>query len=70
MLIFPYKRTPQPPTVALLTPAGEVLDERGRRYGPDEVPDGVRVWTSYDWCRQLVGEGAGEALCWNSEEIH
>ncbi len=69
MIIAPYKRTPEPPTVALLTAGGEVVDERGRSYGPAEIPDGVQVWTSYDDARQLVSEGSGEALCWNGEEI-
>lgn len=69
MIVTPYKRNPEPPTVGLLTDAGEIVDERGRRHPLDQVPDGVRVWTSYDTARKLVGEGLGEALCWNGEEI-
>lgn len=69
MIVDPYKRTPVAPTVALLTDAGEIVDENGLRYGPAAVPEGTRVWTSYDTARQLVGAGAGEALCWNGEEI-
>jgi len=69
MIVFPYVRTPEPPAVALLDRAGEITDERGRRHKPDEVPAGVRVWTSYDTARELVKAGQGEALCWNGDEI-
>ena len=47
----------------------EIVDERDRRYGPDETPDGVRVWCSYDTARGLVNDSVGEALCWNGEEV-
>lgn len=69
MIVERYKRAPEPPTVALLTAEAEIVDERDRRYGPAELPEGVRVWTSYETARELVKAGQGEALCWNGEEI-
>lgn len=69
MIVTPYKQPPEPPTVALLQADGRVVDERDRAYGPDEIPDGVRVWCSYDVARRLVKDGVGEALCWNGEEV-
>lgn len=69
MIIEPYKKTPRPPTVALLSDSGEIRDEDGRRYGPESIPENVRVWCSYDVARSLVNDGQGEALTWNGEEI-
>ena len=69
LVVDPYKRPPVPPTVCLLTPEGEVLDERGRRVSFDEWPDGYRCWTDWDTARGLVHAGRGEALCWNGEAI-
>lgn len=68
-MIAPYKRTPEPPRVALLMPDGRVVDESGTRRNFDRWPEGLRCWCDYDTARQLVGEGYGEALCWNGEEI-
>lgn len=70
MVIAPYKRRPEPPTVAILTENGTVLDERGRRLDLDAWPEGVRCWASFDVVRGLVNEGRGEAVCWLGEEIH
>lgn len=69
MIISPYKRTPTPPTVAVLTGDGVVYDEDGRTWAPSQTPPDVRVWVDYDTVRQLVLAGRGEALCWNGEEI-
>lgn len=68
-MIAPYKQTPKPPRVALLTPDGHVVDEGGSRRRFDRWPDELRCWCDYDTVRALVSEGHGEALCWNSEEI-
>lgn len=68
-MIAPYKRTPEPPYVALLMPDGQVVDEHGAARDLDNWPDGMRCWCDYDTVRQLVSEGNGEALCWNGEEI-
>ncbi len=70
MVIEPYKRWPEPPTVALLTELGFCIDERGRRLDFDNWPDGVRAWGSYDTVRALIQAGEGEAVCWQNEEIH
>lgn len=75
MIVDPYKRHPEPPTVAVLL-ADErdgfrIVDERGRRWRPDELTpqERVRVWGSYDVVHELVAGGVGEALCWNNEEV-
>lgn len=68
-MIAPYKRRPEAPLVALLTPEGTVVDERGKLRDLDNWPDGMRCWTDYDTVRELVSAGNGEALCWNGEEI-
>lgn len=68
-MIAPYKRRPEPPLVALLMPDGIVVDEHGVIRDLDNWPEGMRCWCDYDTVRQLVGEGRGEALCWNGEEI-
>jgi hypothetical protein len=67
--VTPYKRTPEPPDVALLLPDGMVVSEHGERLSLDALPKQVRVWASYDVVHRLVRDGHGEALCWNSEEI-
>lgn len=69
MIVHPYKRTPEPPTVALLTAEGDIVDEHGDGWAPAELPATHRAWCSYDVVRQLVADGRGEALCWNGEEI-
>ncbi len=69
MIITPYKRRPIPPTVALLTDQGVIVDEHGNTHKPDLLPAGTRAWCSYDTVRALLKECRGEALCWNSEEI-
>lgn len=69
MIVDPYKRTPVPPTVGLLTDQGVVVDENGDTWKPGFTPKGIRVWCSYDVARGLLKEGKGEALCWNGEEI-
>jgi len=66
---MPYRRPPVPPTVALLTAGGEVIDEHGQRLELDTLDQSTRVWTSYDSAHRLVHDGVGEALCWNGEEI-
>lgn len=68
-MIAPYKRNPEPPLVALLTPDGTVIDERGETRNLDNWPDDMRCWCDYDTVRALVSSGSGEALCWNGEEI-
>lgn len=68
-MIAPYKRTPEAPRVALLTPEGHVVDEGGTRRHFDRWPDELRCWCDYDTARQLIMDGYGEALCWNGEEI-
>ncbi len=68
-MIEPYKRHPEPPLVALLTPDGDVLGERGDTLNLERLPDGYRVWCDYETARSLVSAGRGEALCWNGEEI-
>lgn len=67
--VHPYKRNPEPPTVALMTVDGVAVDERGRRLDFDDWPADVRCWVSYDDVRELVAGGQGEALCWNDEEV-
>ena len=69
MPVTPYTRTPIPPTVALLTPAGEVVDEHGDRLNLDTLPTQTRVWCSYDTAHRLVTDGVGETLCWNGEPV-
>lgn len=68
-MIAPYKRTPEPPTVALLTPQGEAISEHGEQLDLDAFPADTRIWCDYDTVRSLLQEGKGEALCWNREEI-
>lgn len=68
-MIAPYKRTPEPPTVALLTPQGEAINEHGEQLDLDAFPADTRIWCDYDTVRSLLQEGKGEALCWNREEI-
>lgn len=68
-MIAPYKRNPEPPYVALLTPEGDVISEHGELLDFKAWPDGYRAWCDYDTVRILVSEGKGEALCWNGEEI-
>lgn len=68
-MIAPYKWTPVPPRVALLTLAGELVGEHGETLSFDDWPDGVRCWCDYDTARALLLDGRGEALCWNGEEI-
>jgi len=70
VIVRPYKRTPAPPTVALMLDTGAVVDEHGDRLDFDTWPAGTRVWASYDTVRNLVNAGRGEAVCWNGEEIH
>jgi len=68
-VIGPYKLRPVPPTVAILTEAGEIVDEHGEAHTFETLPKGTRVWCSYDTVRTLVVDGRGEALCWWGEEI-
>lgn len=68
-MIAPYRRTPEPPRVAILTAEGHVIDETGTRRHFDRWPDELRCWCDYDTVRELVNDGRGEALCWNGEEI-
>lgn len=68
-MIAPYKQTPKPPKVALLTPQLDVIGEHGDVLDFRTWPDDYRVWCDYDTVRQIVSEGFGEALCWNGEEI-
>lgn len=69
MIVTPYRRPPAPPTVALLTTQGEVLDERGQLWRPGTTLAETRVWVSFDTVRELVAAGHGEALCWRGEEL-
>jgi hypothetical protein len=69
VIVAPYKRTPRPPSVAVLTSDYVVVDEEGREWAPGTTPKEVRVWVDYDTVRALVNAGHGEALCWNGEEI-
>lgn len=69
MIVAPYKRHPNPPTVAVLTEAGVVVDEDGRSWPAGHTPKDVRAWVDYDTVRRLLLAGHGEALCWNGEEI-
>lgn len=73
MIVDPYVRHPLPPTVAVLvrdeSRGFRIVDERGRRWDPDELEPDVRVWGSYDVVHELVAAGYGEALCWNNEEV-
>lgn len=68
-MIAPYKRTPEPPRVAILTVEGHVVDEHGNRRSFERWPERLRCWTDFDTARRLVSDGYGEALCWNGEEI-
>lgn len=68
-MIRPYVRNPEPPQVALLTAAGDVIGERGQLLNFERWPEDTRCWCDYDTVRQLVSDGNGEALCWNGEEI-
>lgn len=69
MIVAPYKRPPSPPTVAVLTDQGAVVDEDGREWPAGLTPADMRVFVDYDTVRALVNAGHGEALCWNGEEI-
>ena len=69
MIVEPYKRTPAPPRVAVLTEAGAIVDEDGEWHDHDHVPAGTRVFGQWDVVRLLMQAGLGEALCWNNEEI-
>lgn len=69
MPVFPYKRTPSPPDVAVLVDEAQVIDEHGELQSLDRLPDDVKVWGSYDVVHRLVRDGLGEALCWNGDEI-
>lgn len=74
MPIFPYKKPPPSPTMALLLSDGKVIDEHGypvelSRLNEDSPNRTVRVWSSYDTVRSLILDGFGEGLCWNNEEI-
>lgn len=74
-MIEPYKRPPPVPTMGLLLPTGQVIDEAGRNVDLDNFPTreeagyALRIFCSYDTARTLILEGRGEALCWNREEI-
>lgn len=74
MIIAPYKRSPIPPTVALLDrelweQRRLVVDEHGATFEIDRLPEHSRVWCSWDTAHRLVSDGDGEALCWRREEI-
>lgn len=69
MIVHPYRRPPAPPTVAMLTDQGVILDEHGATWRPGEVPQHTVTWVDYDTVRGLLRAGQGEALCWNGEEI-
>jgi hypothetical protein len=68
-VIAPYVLRPVPPTVALLTSDGVVVDEHGELHELETLPKGIRVWCSYDTARELLTAGRGEALTWWGEEI-
>ena len=67
MIVDPYKRHPVPPICAVLVrderSGFAIVDERGRRWAPDELEPELRVWGSYDTVHELVAGGYGEALC-------
>lgn len=69
MIVEPYVKTPAAPTVAILTPEGVPVSERGQILDLDDWPAGHRLWASYETVYALVRTGRGEALCWNHEEI-
>jgi hypothetical protein len=69
LIVDPYRRSPEPPTVCLLSAEGSIISEHGETVDPDAWPDGYRCWTDFDTARTLVTEGRGESLCWNGEEI-
>lgn len=70
MLLRPYVRPPAAPRVAWLTPEGVPVAETGERLSWRAWPDEpTRLYASWDTVYRLVRAGAGEALCWNGEEI-
>lgn len=69
MFVEPYRRTPTPPIMGVLTPEGRVLAEDGWTVDFDDWPPTHRAWCSYDTARALILAGEGEAVCWNNEEI-
>lgn len=69
MIVEPYRRTPAPPTIAVLTPDGVAVGEHGDILSLDDWPAGYVLFASYGTVYRLVREGLGEALCWRGEEI-
>ena len=69
MIVAPYKRHPEPPTVCWLGPDARVTTEHGERVELETLPKGFRVWTDFDTVRELLTAGRGEALCWLGDEI-
>lgn len=69
MIVRPYVRRPTPVQVGLMMTDGLVVDENGETHDPARIPDGLRVYGSWDTVRELLAAGKGEALCWRGEEI-
>lgn len=70
MPVFPYKVRPVPPLLAVLLEGGETaLLEDGNECPLAELPEGYRVWGSWDMVNELWGDGKGEALCWRHRPV-
>jgi hypothetical protein len=68
-MIAPYKRHPERPIMALLRTDRSVISEQGELLDLDDLHPKVRVFVSWDDCRELLQDGYGEALCWHNEEV-
>lgn len=70
MPVFPYRKRPVPPSMALLCEDGlTALTEDAGVVALTELPEGYRVWGSWDRVTELWGDGLGEALCWQARPV-
>lgn len=70
MPIYPYRKRPAAPRMAVLLEGGEeVLTEDGTVLPWAGLPKEYRVWGSWDLVNVLWGDGMGEALCWQNRPV-